>query len=196
MNDNTNRLREIFLDIAGEETVTERQEETRSHAPSNDGDASVESLIKTFLEEEGEGKTRFDVDQLATIAVKYFEGSTDAEIAARLGSKSLDKSVTRARIMLHLFRERDLDAPFDLDNLRTLREQEWSQRDIADELGVSTTTVRHYLRVIERYDEAQSVPRSRRRQLQEAINESGRGVKIDLYDGLGEALDGSQGAAW
>ena len=53
MSTQTDSLRELYLDIAGEETITEPQEEERSHAPIEAEEADFERELSDFLRRDG-----------------------------------------------------------------------------------------------------------------------------------------------
>lgn len=49
----TNSLRDIYLDVADEETITERQEETPSSEPIDEGVAELEESVSAAVLEDG-----------------------------------------------------------------------------------------------------------------------------------------------
>src|SRR5699024_12299221 len=100
-------------------------------------------------------QTSLDEDELVTLVQQYHAGKTDREIARALGSSNRDKTVARARISLHLLRDTDFDAPFELSQLRELREQDTSTAKIADTLSASKSTVRTYARILNTETEAE-----------------------------------------
>jgi hypothetical protein len=53
MSAKTESLRDLYLDVAGEETITERQEEGPSHEPIEEQDADLERKVSTFTREDG-----------------------------------------------------------------------------------------------------------------------------------------------
>jgi hypothetical protein len=90
---------------------------------------------------------------------------------------------------LHLLRDRDLDAPFDLDDLRALADE--TAADAATDLGVSTATVRRYRRVLAARARSRTVNGRYRRELAELLTDAdlGEHTSIDTYDGLREAAE-------
>jgi transcriptional antiterminator len=94
-------------------------------------------------------ETSLEDDEIVQVVRLYHDDESDAEIACELGDDSLDKTVRRARIGLHLFRDSDFDAPFEIDRLEKLLDEEATNSEIADELGVSSSTVRSYRRAVE-----------------------------------------------
>lgn len=53
MSGNTDELRDIFLDVAGEETLVEPQEETPSHDPVEERDAEIEETVSVSVRNDG-----------------------------------------------------------------------------------------------------------------------------------------------
>ena len=150
------QLTDIFHEITGESSTTERQHEDRwasVSADSSDGDSTIRSIIREMTDEYGI-QTSLDENELVTVVQCYHAGQGDREIARALGSSS-DKTVARARISLHLFQETDFDAPFELSQLRELLDQDASNEEIADTLSASKTTVRAYARVLTAETEAE-----------------------------------------
>lgn len=157
MDDKTEELRDIFLDVADEETVTEPQEELRgSLADGEATDERIRSVIEQ-MRDRYEFRTSLSTDELVTVVRGYFAGKNDTAIARDLGDASLAKTVRRARIDLHLVTDRDLDAPFDLDDLRQQLDSDRPVTDIADDLDVSESTVRRYRHVVEVQNERRLV---------------------------------------
>lgn len=157
MDDKTEELRDIFLDVADEETVTEPQEELRgSLADGEATDERIRSVIEQ-MRDRYEFRTSLSTDELVTVVRGYFAGKNDTAIARDLGDASLAKTVRRARIDLHLVTDRDLDAPFDLDDLRQQLDSDRPVTDIAEDLDVSESTVRRYRHVVEVQDERRLV---------------------------------------
>ena len=149
MDEKTEQLRDIFMDLSEDTTVTESQEQTRgSLAAEKKTDERLESVI-TEMQERYEFTTTFSADQLATVVRGYFDGLSDDEIARELGDASMGTTVGRARLDLHLLREGDTDAPFELKALRKLLDRGVSVEKCAEELDVSTSTIRRYRRIVE-----------------------------------------------
>lgn len=53
MSTTTDSLRDIYLDVAGEETITEHQQEDRSRDPIDDQEAELEAQVSAVAMEDG-----------------------------------------------------------------------------------------------------------------------------------------------
>ena len=147
-------LRDIFVDVTDESTVTEEREEERGTLPGKDEiDDEIKEVIGEMREEYG-FETSLDDDEVVRVVRLYHDEASDAEIARELGDDSLDKTVRRARVGLHLFRDSDFDAPFDIGRLEGYIDEGAKNSEIAEELGVSSSTVRSYRRAVEARQES------------------------------------------
>lgn len=148
MDEKTEQLRDIFLDVADDGRVTERQEEGRGSLVGGDGDreAAVRAVVDE-MRERYEFRTGLDDDALVRVVEGVFEGEDDAALAAAL---DVDREVVvRARLDLHLLREADREAPFDFEELRRLVVEDVPVPEAADRLDASESTVRRYRAVAE-----------------------------------------------
>ena len=144
------QLRDLFVDV-----TDERNEERGTLPDKEEIDDEIRGVIEDMRDEYG-FETSLEDDELVTVVRLYHDGASDAQIARELGDDSLDKTVRRARIGLHLFRDSDFDAPFEIDRLRELLDQDATNADAADELGVSASTVRSYRDAVEARREAEA----------------------------------------
>lgn len=194
MDEKTEELRDIFMDVAEGDTVTERQEEGRGSLatdPERDDDY-LERVIRS-MRERYDFSTDLSDEALVTVVRGFYEGDADSEIADAL---DVDRRVVfRARTDLQLLRDRDRDAPFDLDDLRALLDEGQPVADIAAELDVSESTVRRYRRVV---DAERAIQRTGERYLEEFRDAF---VDLDLSssmtedmkeDGLEDATEGME----
>jgi hypothetical protein len=195
MDEKTEELRDIFIDVADEETVTEAQEDARgSLAPRDDAEERLLEVIAGMRERLGFGTTLSD-EELLTVVRGFYAGDSDAEIARALGDASLSKTVSRARIDLHLLRETDTDAPFDLDALRAGLDAGRTTAELAAELEVSESTVRRYRRVVEAENEIRRVNDRFRSEFESVLRDrelSERLTENVREDGLDEATEGQE----
>ncbi|MFB6299440.1 MAG: conditioned medium-induced protein 4 [Halobacteriales archaeon] len=193
MDEKTEELRDIFLDVADEETVTETQEETHGSLASDEEiDDRLRSVVET-MRERYSFRTSLSTDALVTIVRGFYAGHSDADIARELETDISTKAVIRARIDLHLLRDRDLDAPFDLDTLRELLADDRSTGEIADELDVSESTVRRYRHIVEVQDEIRTVGERFQDEFEAILHDreiADRMTEDIQEDGLEEATEG------
>jgi predicted DNA-binding protein YlxM (UPF0122 family) len=191
--DNTEELRDIFKDVTEEDTVTETQKESRGSLI--DDRASEDRL--TDIIERIRADHDFDTDlpdaALATLVERFYGGAGDTAIAEALDVSR--RAVFRARMDLHLLRDRDIDAPFELDALREHLQADRSTGEIADDLGVSASTVRRYRRVVLARNEARAVNHRFRSEFEDVLVEaemSDRFTEDIAEDGLEEATEGTE----
>lgn len=146
MDEKTEELREIFLDTTGGDTVTERQEEGHgSLAGESDAAERLADLVARMRERFEFDSGRSDEDLVRVVRL-YFRGADDAAIAADLDVD--EGAVFDARMDLHLVRDGDREAPFDLSRLRSMHVDDVPMADRAAEFGVDEATVEHYSTVV------------------------------------------------
>ena len=154
------RLTDIFMDVSqGTESTTEQQDEQRGSWRPNESDDTNTNIRETIAEmRDCYGlQTQLSDDQLVTLVKAYFEDDGDRAIARRLGDVTLDKTVTRARLSLHLFRERDTAADFDVDSLKDCLEAGNSGAECARRLNIGKSTANRYRRIFKAKTEARQV---------------------------------------
>jgi DNA-binding NarL/FixJ family response regulator len=168
------QLTDIFHEITGESSTTERQHEDRwasVSADNSDGNDAIRSIVREMTDEYGI-QTSLDEDELVTVVRRYHAGEGDREIARTLGTPNRDKTIARARISLHLFRDTDFDAPFELSQLRELLDQDASNEEIADTLSASKSTVRAYARVLAAEAEAEQASHEYQSRFEQALTDA------------------------
>lgn len=149
MDEKTAELRDIFLDVSEDETVTESQQDTRGSLAS---DEEIDARIADTVAEMREAfafDTDLGDDALVTVVRAFYRGADDTEIAAALDADVAADDVREARLDLHLLRPEDTDPDFDLAALRDRLEADATTGDIAGELGVDEETVETYRGVID-----------------------------------------------
>lgn len=156
-NGETAHLRELFTDITGQSSVTEEQRQTHGTVRT---EKEVTDTIQAIIDEIRDRysiDTTLDDDDLIDIVRGFHQGLSDRAIARTLGNVNLDRAVARARLQLHLFRDVDFEAPFDIDRLEELWANGQSTSDIANKLEVSPSTVRFYRTAVAAREDAQRV---------------------------------------
>jgi len=147
MDEKTEELRDIFIDATGSDTVTERQEESPGSLTDVDEDVEgrVRELVAT-MRDRYEFAAGLDGEAYATVVHGYFDGRSDADLAADLGAE--EGTVFDARMDLHLVDEADRDAPFDLDELSSLHVDDVPLAKRAAELRAEPDVVRRFSEVV------------------------------------------------
>jgi len=147
MDEKTEELRDIFMDVSEEETVTETQAETPGSLVGGGDDEDVDEQLRDLvgrLRANQSFDTGLAVDQYVALVRAFYADASDEEIGADLGVAT--ETVFAARLDLHLLRETDTDASFDLATLR--RRGEADDETLAAELDVDAETVERYRRVV------------------------------------------------
>lgn len=149
MSGRTDQLRDLVLKIGASTKVVEKQATQHGNLRGSPEIEHallgvVKEMIKTY-----NIQTKLKSEQLATVVRLFYKGLSDTEIAERLGDRSLNKTVSRARIKLHLFRESDLKAPFDRAEFLRLSEAGKSVKEMAESLGVAPSTISEYRNIFE-----------------------------------------------
>jgi hypothetical protein len=189
MDEKTAELRDIFMSVSDEETVTETQAETHGSL-SADGervDDRLRELVETLCQSESLD-TDLPTGTYVEVVRAFYDDADDAEIADRADVAT--ETAFRARLDLHLVRESDRDAPLDLDALRGRREAD--VETLATELGVDRETVARYRRVVDAEDAARAANDRYRSQFDELLADadlSGRFLEGVREDGLDEAAE-------
>lgn len=193
MDRKTEELRDIFMDVAEGETVTETQEESRgSLADRGDVEERLSDVVDRMRGRYA-FRTDLDDDELCALVRGFYDGETDADLA-----RDLDVSrhtVFRARMDLHLLRESDLDAPFDLAVLRDRLDDEDPLTDVADDLDVSASTVRRYRDALAARNESRGANDRYRDEFDSILADSDLtgGLTDDVKDdGLGDATEDAE----
>lgn len=195
MDEKTEELRDIFEEVTGEETVTEEQEETPGSLAGGDEEEVNERLaaVVARMRDEYEFETDLADEEYARVVRGYYEGEDDTGIAEALDIER--REATRARLDVHLVRDRDRDAPFELTRLRELLGDDASTGEVADELAVSPSTVRRYRRVVETENEIRSVSARYQADFEDVLTDAGisHSMTSDMKeDGLEDATEGAE----
>ena len=144
MSDKTDQLRDLFLQISTNTTVVEKQ--ATQHGTLK-GSVEIERVLREVVSEmvgRYNVQTKLTLDQLAATVRLFYNGLSDTEIAEQLGDRALNKTVSRARIKLQLFRESDLALPFDKDEFMQLVAAGCSVKETSEKLDVAPSTVSEY----------------------------------------------------
>ena len=125
MDEKTAELRDIFMDVSDEETVTETQEEPRGSIADQPDEATIRERLRGVIEalaDRYDFDTAFETETYVDLVRRFYDDGSDEAIAEELGVSP--DEVFRVRMDLHLFREDDTEAPFDVCELRRRRDAE------------------------------------------------------------------------
>jgi predicted transcriptional regulator len=149
MSGKTDQLRDLVLKMGASTKVVEQQ--AKQHGNLR-GSSEIERALLGVVSEMIKSyniQTKISPEQLATVVRLFYKGLSDTEIAEQLGDRALNKTVSRARIKLHLFRESDLKPPFDRAEFMRLVDEGRSVKELAESLGVAPSTISEYRNIFE-----------------------------------------------
>ena len=191
MNDKTEELREIFTDVTdGEETVTESQENSRGSLERDDrsDEERLESVVQQMRERYA-FETPLTDDELIAVARGFYDGESDADIAADLDVD--EETVFEARMSLHLV---DADDADEVD-LAAIRDREEDDATLADEYDVSEAQIRRYRRVAAAEDESRAANDRYRDEFDSILADAELSERMTTdvrEDGLEDATEGME----
>jgi predicted transcriptional regulator len=149
MSGRTDQLRDLVLKIGASTKVVEKQAIRHgSLRGSTEIERALLSVVKEMIKQYNI-QTKLSPEQLSSVVRLFYARLSDTEIAEHLGDRALNKTVSRARIKLHLFRESDLKPPFDKAEFIRLSEAGKSVKDMAESLGVAPSTISEYRNIFE-----------------------------------------------
>jgi len=193
MDDKTEQLRDIFMDVADEETVTETQHESHGSLATDEGsvDARLQSVIER-LREKFDIQVGLDDGQLCRLVRGFYAGDDDETIAADLDSTC--ETVFRARMDLHLVREADL--PGEELEAAIRDEDEQSAEDATERLAatfdIEETAVERAREAVAAVDRSRRVSQRFRTAFEEVLTDADIAEQMTSgakEDGLEEAAE-------
>ncbi len=196
MSGRTDQLRDLVMKMGATTKVVEKQA-TRHGSLRGSGEIErallgvVQEMIKQYAIQ-----TKLTAEQLSSVVRLFYKGLSDTEIAEQLGDRALNKTVSRARIKLHLFRETDLKPPFDRDEFLRLSELGKSVKDMAECLRVAPSTISEYRNIFDSQKASERDGYTKR--FLEILSDqdvSERMVTAHTEDGLSDTIDTDYEAA-
>lgn len=201
MEEKTEQLRDIFMEVADEESVTEMQAQQRGSLLPTESVEDRLSDVVSRMRERFDFETEREDDDLITVVERFYDGADDEAIAEALNCSP--EAVFVARIDLHLIREDELDPEFDLAALRdrldageasasAASETTTSDAAIADALDADPDQVNRARRVIAARREARLVSQRFRMEFEEILADADIAVQFTAdaqEDGLEEAAE-------
>ncbi|NIA10575.1 MAG: hypothetical protein GWP10_12820 [Nitrospiraceae bacterium] len=94
-------------------------------------------------------KTTLTPDEMVTLFKLYYQNHSDSEIAVLLGDRKKMRNVERARIKMGLFRWRDFEMPFDINEFIHAIDTGRTDAEIAAMFSAGKSTVRTYRQVLD-----------------------------------------------
>ena len=196
MSGRTDQLRDLVLKIGATTKVVEKQA-TRHGSLRGSGEIELALLgvVREMIKQYGI-QTKLTAEQLSSVVRLFYKGLSDTEIAEQLGDRALNKTVSRARIKLHLFRESDLKPPFDKDEFLRLGESNKSVKEMAESLHVAPSTISEYRNIFDSQKASERDGYTKR--FLEILSDqdvSERMVTAHTEDGLQDTIDTDSEAA-
>jgi DNA-binding NarL/FixJ family response regulator len=149
MSGRTDQLRDLILKIGASTKVVEKQATRHgSLRGSSEIERALLEVVGVMIKQYGI-QTKLTPENLSTVVRLFYKGLSDTEIAERLGDRALNKTVSRARIKLHLFRETDLKPPFDKEEFLRLSDLGKSVKEMAEALKVAPSTISEYRNIFD-----------------------------------------------
>ena len=184
------QLLKLFSTMSGKTKIVEPMKNIHGTLRDSDAIEREVALVMREITEQGIFKTSLKPIQLAKLVTMFYAGKNDTEIARELGDEKLSKTVARARVRLKLFRELDFKMPFDRQHMEDLISSGMTMKEVADDLGISPSTLREYRHVIEEQEDPTIDPYVNRiRDVMEDRDLSEQMTRSVTTDGFGESID-------
>ena len=193
MEDKTEQLRDIFIEVADETEVTESQAQQRgSLLPADSVDDRLADIVGR-MRERFDFETDLDDAALTTVVTRFYDGDDDEDIAEDI--ECSPEAVFAARMDLHLVRDDDpaLDPGAVRDHLDpTSDDANPSDAAIADALEADPAEVARTRRVLETQQEARLLSHRFQTEFEEILTDADIAVQFTAdaqEDGLKEAAE-------
>jgi AraC-like DNA-binding protein len=184
------QLLKLFSTISGKTKIVEPMKNIHGTLRDSDAIEREVALVMREITEQGIFKTSLKPIQLAKLVTSFYGGKNDTEIARELGDEKLSKTVARARVRLKLFRELDFKMPFDKEAMESLIATGKTMKEIAEDLGVSPSTLREYRHVIEEQEDPTIDPYIQRiKDIMEDKDLSEQMTRSATADRFGDSID-------
>jgi hypothetical protein len=149
MSAKTEQLRDLFLKMSINPKVVEKQATQHGDLRgSSEIDQALSEVVSEMVNRYNI-QTKLSTEQLASMVRLFYKGLSDTEIAEQLGDRALNKTISRARIKLHLFRESDLKLPFDREKFLQLVGAGCSVKEMSEALNIAPSTISEYKNLFE-----------------------------------------------
>ncbi len=147
MDDKTASLRDIFIDVADDATVTERQEESPGTLT---GSASVDERLTDLIDRmraHYDFASALDDETLVELAQRVYEDESDNELAVAFDVSA--EEILRARFDLHLVMDHDREFPVPFEEIRRAVAEGASPADIRSSFDLEHEQAERAMTVIE-----------------------------------------------
>jgi hypothetical protein len=196
MSGRTDQLRDLVMKIGATTKVVEKQA-TRHGSLRGSGEIerALLGVVREMIKQYGI-QTKLTAEQLSSVVRLFYKRLSDTEIAEQLGDRALNKTVSRARIKLHLFRDTDLKPPFDKNEFLRLTDASKSVKEMAECLRVAPSTISEYRNIFESQKASERDGYTKR--FLEILSDqdvSERMVTAHTEDGLADTIDTDYEAA-
>lgn len=194
MEEKTEELRELFLDVTDEETLTESQEDSRGllTGERKPVDERLETVIAQIDEKFGV-QTPLSKDQECQLVRLFYAGESDAAIASALDVSADD--IFDARMALLLVRDADIPEPeLGREHQRKLL-GEGSVETVAEETGLDISVVERAKEALTADERSGRVSHRFRIEFEEILTDADLTVRFTVgahEDGLEDATDGAE----
>lgn len=191
MDDQTERLRDIFTDVADDDTVTESQAERRGTLATDEGaiDDRLADVIAR-MRERYDFAAALETESYVDIVRGFYDGQDDEALAATL---DLDpETLLQARVDLHLVEPADAGT-VDLEAVRE-RAAEGADPEAAAAAEGAEAPARVSL-VLEALDRSRRVSQRFRSEFEEILTDADISVRLTAdaqADGLEDATDDAE----
>jgi hypothetical protein len=195
MDDKTEELRDIFMDVSDSETVTESQSEGHGSLTDIDESAAADRLQATVarMRERYDFETDLEDEALVSLIQGFYAGHEDDALAEDLDVTP--SAVVTARLDLHLLRDDDLEAAFDAAAFRRQvvgSDGPKSDAELANHFDIAASEAAHYRRVVETQAAARQVSYRFQAEFEDALAEAGLAIQLTSAvreTGLDEATE-------
>ena len=195
MSGRTDQLRDLVLKMGASKVVERQAKQHGNLRGSSEIERALLGVVKEMIKNYNI-QTKLSPEQLSSVVRLFYKGLSDTEIAEQLGDRALNKTVSRARIKLHLFRESDLKPPFDKGAFIRLSEEGKSVKEMAEALGVAPSTISEYRNIFESQKASEKDGYTRR--FQEILSDQDVSERMTSHiskDGLQDTMDTDYEAA-
>jgi len=196
MDEKTEQLRDIFMGVSEEGTVTESQAAGRGSLTDAD-EADIEARLGeavSGMRERYQFRTALDDGALVAVVRGFYAGRDDDDIAGKLDATA--DTVVEARLDLHLVREDDIGEDVDTAAFRRrvvgAEAGDRSDAELAEAFDVDAERAAHYRRVVEAQAAARRVSHRFQQAFEDALSEAGLSTRLTAAvreSGLDEATE-------